>query len=136
MALHEPRYNRLAGTPPRTQELFELERTGYGCPEGGMFMAFEEGTGVGVVTFYVAMTPAYPTMVPRKILYVPILSVSHEHHRKGIGKALLERVKAWGKEHHCQDIRLAVQLFNQEAAKFYEAAGFSTYERILNLPLE
>jgi ribosomal protein S18 acetylase RimI-like enzyme len=135
LAKGDPRFFKFIGTPPRTKEEYESERTGYGTSEGGLLMAFEAGMAVGAVSFYAETFSGYPALVPHKNLFLPILTVDQRFRRRGIGKALLEAVKVWANERGYTDLRLATQPFNRSAIAFYQEEGFDTVDLILNYSL-
>lgn len=45
---------------------------------------------------------------------------------KGIGRALIQRVKDWAIEQDAQDLRLTVWPFNERAVRMYAEFGFET----------
>lgn len=64
-------------------------------------------------------------MVKRRVMFVDELSVSAEHRRKGIGKAMLMEIRNMAKVEGCSDLQLSVYPQNREAVAFYTACGFS-----------
>ena len=57
------------------------------------------------------------------------LTVSPDHRRKGIGRALLEEMIAWAKQRQAPVVFLEVREGNDEAAPLYISSGFSAISR-------
>jgi ribosomal protein S18 acetylase RimI-like enzyme len=127
----DPGYFRVPGNPVRTPE-FYLSLFG---PDRGVLMAFEGGQVVGLVNYSAEGPQDYPSLVPRRILFVTILAVAQGHTRRGIGRALMAEAHRKAVELNCVAVELCVQDYNQEALAFYEAVGYRSRERILALPV-
>lgn len=80
--------------------------------------------------------PESPYNRARKMYHVEEFGVDPAFHRRGVASALVEYMKrdatAWG----CSKIELDMWEFNQGALAFYENAGFKTYRRYMELPVE
>ena len=74
-------------------------------------------------------------MYERHFLDVNEFGVDPAYRRRGVGKALIDRAKAWAKEQGFDRLELNMWEFNQDALAFYEAVGFRTYRRYLEIPL-
>ncbi|POA42328.1 GNAT family N-acetyltransferase [Pseudomonas sp. MPR-ANC1] len=67
---------------------------------------------------------AGPLMQPQNVVRIGSVCVAERFSGKGIGRALMQRVKDWGIEHNAQDLRLTVWPFNERAARMYAEFGF------------
>lgn len=65
-------------------------------------------------------------MQPQKVARIGSVCVAEAFWGKGIGRQLMERVKAWAVENQAQDFRLAVWPFNERAMRMYAEFGFET----------
>ena len=72
-----------------------------------------------------------PAFHPKTWASVDDVFVEPDHRNLGVGRALLESVKAWAKERGADGISLQVAAANERGRKFYEELGFreiSVYE--------
>ena len=72
-----------------------------------------------------------PAFRPKTWASVDDVFVEPDHRNLGVGRALLESVKAWAKERGADGISLQVAAANERGRKFYEGLGFrevSVYE--------
>lgn len=70
-----------------------------------------------------------------KTLYIDDLCVDENRRGCGIGRTLLEYLKAFAKEQGCYNISLNVWSFNQSAMKFYEKMGMKTLKQEMEMLL-
>jgi len=63
------------------------------------------------------------------------LAVSPEFQRRGVATSLMETIKNEAQLHDCEKLELSVWEFNDSARECYEALGFETYLRRLELTL-
>jgi len=76
---------------------------------------------------------AYGKLIPegcpfyrkRNILEIEQLFVMPAYRKRGIAKALLERVEQWGKENGFDEIALEVYKNNKHAKKLYDSSGYA-----------
>lgn len=80
--------------------------------------------------------PASPYTLPLRYYHVVELGVDERHRRQGVARALTEFMKKDARERGFSRIELDMWEFNRDALRFYEAAGFSTYRRHMELWLE
>ena len=64
-------------------------------------------------------------------LYLDDLNVDAAARRLGVGSALLDACRAYGKEMGCYNLTLNVWAFNEGAISFYEKNGFTPQRTIL-----
>ena len=67
--------------------------------------------------------PASPYMNERKFVHVEEFCVDENCHRQGVGRKLMEALRADAAENHCPLIELDVWAFNEGARQFYESVG-------------
>lgn len=79
---------------------------------------------IGYTTFFFT----YFTWVG-KSLYMDDLYVRKPYRGKGVGSALISKVKAFAEENGCKKLRWQVSNWNEPAIKFYEAFG-ATINRV------
>lgn len=77
--------------------------------------------------------PENPFMKERDFLDVDEFCVDKEFRRQGIASELISFIKAHAKEQGFNRIELNMWEFNQDALAFYEAAGFETYRRYMEM---
>lgn len=65
-----------------------------------------------------------PLMKPQNVVRIGSVCVAERFWGKGIGRALIQRIKDWALAHDAQDLRLTVWPFNERAARMYAEFGF------------
>jgi GNAT superfamily N-acetyltransferase len=95
----------------------------------------QESGGVlaGFAMLLLQVRSGLPIVVPRRLVVVENLFVDDDHRRAGIGRALLDRARAWAVARHAGHVEIAVHEFNRDAVRFYEALGYETSTRRLLL---
>ena len=73
--------------------------------------------------------PLSTNMVQFKSLFIDDLCVDSTQRSQGVGRALLDYVKAEAKRLGCYEVTLNVWAGNTSAEKFYEKMGMRTKER-------
>jgi ribosomal protein S18 acetylase RimI-like enzyme len=89
-------------------------------PGAQAFVATIDGQSCGVISFYPDRD--YFTDHPRA--YVDNLAVAQESEGKGVGRALLDYVERWARDHGYREVVLDVFAGNQRAIAFYERQGY------------
>lgn len=79
------------------------------------------------------ITQERPFKVSQKILQIDEIGVDEKYRHNGIGKELIDFAKNLKSEKGLDVINLDMWEFNQNALKFYEAMGFTTYRRYLEI---
>ena len=90
-------------------------------PAAMVFVADNGGALAGVVTLWVKPDLAHGDLV----VEVPMLVVSGEHRRGGVGKLLMSRVQEIVAEHDASLIELVATRANVAARDFYKSLGFT-----------
>lgn len=127
------------GRPNHFKEGFhqELQDHVYLYLTGGIgYAAVEEEDGQirGMVLVDYIDRPESPYRYAERFAHIAEICVDEKHRRQGIGKRLLDFVKADAKEKGFSRIELDVWAFN-DALAFYEAQGYTVFRRYLELPL-
>ncbi len=88
--------------------------------EDELFVAEEDGLAVGWIEVSVehALTLTKPSVV------VTGLVVAEPARGRGVGRALVERVGEWAREHGCRTVRVRSRVEREGAHRFYESLGF------------
>lgn len=89
-------------------------------PTTTVFLAWHSDTPVGIAVCFVG----FSTFMARPLLNVHDLAVIPAYRRQGVGRLLLERIAARGKELGCCKLTLEVRADNHSAQRLYEAVGF------------
>ncbi len=77
--------------------------------------------------------PENPFMYERDFLDIDEFCVDEAYRRRGAGSALIRFITDWAKEQGFRRLELNMWEFNRGALAFYEAAGFRTYRRYMEL---
>lgn len=80
--------------------------------------------------------PETPFMFERDYLDIDEFCVDEACRRRGVASAMIRFIRDWAKDRGFKRLELNMWEFNREALAFYEAAGFRTYRRYMELPLE
>ena len=75
---------------------------------------------VGVVSFWIKPDLGHGDVV----VEVPMLAVSEDHRRTGVGKLLMEEVRSVAADHDASQIELVATRTNVAAREFYRSLGF------------
>ena len=104
-------------------------------PEKRVLVADCDGVVAGYAILHAVHRPETPYMFSRHYLDVDEFCVSQNVRRQGIGAALVRFIRDYAKAEGFPRVELNMWEFNQDALAFYEAVGFSTYRRYLELKL-
>ncbi len=77
--------------------------------------------------------PENPFMMERDFLDIDEICVDKECRRQGAASELIAFIKSLAKERGFNRVELNMWEFNKDALAFYEAAGFETYRRYLEM---
>jgi ribosomal protein S18 acetylase RimI-like enzyme len=103
--------------------------------DGFVLVAILNNEVVGFISAELAEMPNLPFLNPMKRCRIATIVVSDNHHRKGIGSALYDRVREMAKEQGASDLTLEVFSFNRSAIAFYEKIGFRNTSNHMSLSL-
>jgi GNAT superfamily N-acetyltransferase len=94
-----------------------------------LFVAEFDGRTIAFVSG--ELRESSPTFRPKTWASVDDVYVEPDYRNLGVGRALIESVKAWAKERDADGVSLQVAAANERGRKFYEDLGFrevSVYE--------
>jgi GNAT superfamily N-acetyltransferase len=123
---HDPIYTTSAGAE-RVMRRFLADLAG--SSHAFLFVAEYEGRTIGFASG--ELRESSPTFRSKTWASVDDVFVEPDYRNRGVGRALVEGVKAWAKERGADGISLQVAAANERARRFYEDLGFrevSVYE--------
>ena len=106
------------------EELYPAERMQKAISARELYVAKLEGNIVGYVLLKMRNYD-WPGVVNRKVMVVDEICVEESIRGHGIGKAMMEDVRALAKAFRCTDLQLGVYPQNDEAVGFYQKCGFT-----------
>lgn len=77
--------------------------------------------------------PENPFMFERDFLDIDEFCVDEKHRRQGVAKEMIDFIKEVAKERGLNRIELNMWEFNESALEFYEAVGFKTFRRYMEM---
>ncbi len=98
-------------------------------------VADDGGSVCGFAVLHHIVKPENPFMYARDFLDIDEFCVDEGHRRQGIASAMIGFIRDWAKENGFTRIELNMWEFNRDALAFYEAAGFTTYRRYMEMML-
>ena len=120
------------GFPPELRDyLYEIFRD----PDKDVVVAEREGEICGFAILNEIRRPETPFMFERRFLDIDEFCVDEAARRQGVGKALIGFARGVAKERGFDRLELNMWEFNREALAFYEAEGFTTYRRYMEIEL-
>lgn len=119
-------FRRVDATRRRRDEFFDLILAD---DKFSLLVADEGDSVVGFAQAHIEEARRVPNLVPRETLFIDILMVTEARRGNGVGRALMERTYAWGRERDARDVELNVYEFNAQALAFYERLGYTTSSR-------
>lgn len=102
-------------------------------PEQKIVVADKDGEICGFAILHHIYKPENPFMKVRDFLDIDEFCVDEKHRREGIATAMVEFIKNFAKEQGYHRLELNMWEFNQDALAFYEAAGFETFRRYMEM---
>ena len=81
-------------------------------------------------------SPETPYRPARRFLEVDEVGVDESTRRQGVGRKLFEKIRCIAMEKGFNRIELNMWEFNEDALKFYEAIGFNTYRRYMEMEIQ
>ena len=100
-----------------------------------VIVALADGEIAGFATVQYIRRPETPYTLARDFYRVEEFGVDARYRRRGVATALVEYMKKDARQEGFDRIELDVWAFNASALAFYEAAGFATYRRYMELTL-
>ena len=115
------------------EELRDYIHTIRNDPEQSIVVAQSDGTICGFAVLHHIHKPENPFMKERDFLDIDEFCVDEAFRRQGIASAMIAYIREFAKEKGFHRIELNMWEFNQGALAFYEAAGFRTYRRYMEM---
>ena len=106
------------------KELYSEERFSQAVKERQLYVAKIGNEIVGYVLLKVRSYD-WPGVVNRKVMLVDEFCVHESCRNQGIGKQMMEDVRALAKAFRCTDLQLGVYPQNDAAVGFYQKCGFT-----------
>ena len=119
--------------PGFPEELRNHIHTIWNDPEQSIAVAEEDGTIGGFAVLHHINRPESPFMKERDFPDIDEFCVDEAFRRRGIASAMIAFIREFAKEKGFRRIELNMWEFNQDALAFYEAAGFRTYRRYMEM---
>ena len=117
------------------EELRELVYAVYRDPRRRIVVCEDGGTLCGYAILNHVTREENPFMFVRDYLDVDEFGVDTAHRRQGIATAMIAFIRDWAAMEGFDRIELNMWEFNEGALAFYEAVGFSTYRRYMEMKL-
>jgi GNAT superfamily N-acetyltransferase len=89
-------------------------------PGAEAFVATSAGEPCGLVSVH----PDADYFTGHTRAYVDILVVAEEAEGRGVGRALMNHIERWAREHACREVVLDVFASNDHAIQFYDRRGY------------
>lgn len=119
--------------PGFSDELRDYVRVIFADPAQKIAVAADHSAILGFAVLHHIVRPENPFMYVRDFLDIDEFCVDAGHRRQGIASALIAFIRAWAREEGYKRLELNMWEFNREALAFYEAAGFTTYRRYMEM---
>ena len=119
--------------PGFSEELQQYLYVLFDSDDHALLVAEVNGMVVGFACIKYVDRPESPYRLRCRFVEIEEIGVDESCRRSGAGRALLEAVKGIAKEKGFSRIDLNMWEFNEEALRFYESIGFSTYRRYLEM---
>ena len=121
--------------PGFCDELRDFIHVIFADPEQRILVAEESGEICGFAILHHMVRPENPFMYVRDFLDIDEFGVDEKHRRQGIASAMIDFILDYAKEKGYSRLELNMWEFNQDALAFYEAAGFTTFRRYMEIKL-
>lgn len=98
-----------------------------------VIVAERDGAICGFACVQYVDKPESPYTHGRRFYDVDEFCVDEEHRRQGVATELINFIRQEAKAKGFERVELSMWEFNEDARKFYEAVGFSTYRRYMEM---
>ncbi|MBQ6077528.1 MAG: GNAT family N-acetyltransferase [Clostridia bacterium] len=121
--------------PGFSKELQDHIRTIWNDPRQRIVVDERDGVLCGFAVLNHITRPENPFMRVRDYLDIDEFCVDKTCRRTGVGTELMTFIRVYAREQGFSKVELNMWEFNRDALQFYEAIGFSTYRRYMELEL-
>ncbi len=104
-------------------------------PDQKIVVAERDGVLCGVAVLHHIRKPENPFMYERDFLDIDEFCVDEAYRRTGVATELIAFIRLYAKSEGFDRIELNMWEFNGDALAFYEAVGFTTYRRYLEMQI-
>ena len=116
-------------------ELRDYLYTIWNDPKQEIVVDERDGAVCGFAVLNHIVKPENPFMLARDFLDIDEFCVDEACRRQGVAREMVDFIKSYAKEKGFAKIELNMWEFNQGALAFYEAAGFQTFRRYMEMKL-
>ena len=102
-------------------------------PEKEIVVAEQDGVICGFAVLHHIFRPENPYMFERDFLDIDEFCVDEPYRRHGIASEMINFIREYARRKGLHRIELNMWEFNKEALDFYEAAGFTTFRRYMEM---
>lgn len=121
--------------PDFPDELRDFIHVIWNDPEQEIVVSERDGKLVGFAVLHHMIRPETPFMKERDYLDIDEFCVDESCRRQGLASEMIDFIKDYAKEKGYHRLELNMWEFNRGALAFYEAMGFETYRRYMEMPL-
>ena len=119
--------------PGFSRELRDFIRVIRDDPDKEILVAEQAGTVCGYAVLHRVHRPETPFMLERDYLDIDEFGVDRAFRRQGVATEMIGFIRAYAEGQGLRRIELNMWEFNRDALAFYEAVGFSTYRRYMEM---
>ncbi len=119
--------------PGFSEELKNHLYTIWNDPNQEIVVDEKDGTVCGFAVLNHIVKPENPFMLVRDYLDIDEFCVNEGCRRQGVAREMIDFIRAYAKEKGFSKIELNMWEFNQGALACYEALGFTTYRRYMEM---
>ncbi len=116
-------------------ELKDFIHVIYNDPEQEIIVAESDGTICGFAVLHHIVKGETPFMYERDFLDIDEFCVDAAFRRQGVALCMMTFIRSYAKEKGFHRLELNMWEFNEGALAFYEAAGFKTFRRYMEMML-
>ncbi len=103
--------------------------------DSDIIVAERNGVICGFACVEYAVKPLSPYNLERKYYHIVEFGVDEKYRQQGVASEMLDFIREEAKKKNYDKIELDMWEFNENALKFYEAVGFRTYRRYMELDI-
>ena len=101
--------------------------------ENSVFFVIEsDGKVQGFITARITENTEITFLVRKKVCRIGTIVVADTQQRKGLGKAMMQKIEQWALDAGADEIVLEVMQFNSNAQQFYDSIGYANQSHILS----
>ena len=119
--------------PGFSQELRDIIGVIRDDPDKRIVVAEQAGTVCGYAVLHLVHKPESPSKLERDYLDIDEFGVDRAFRRQGVATEMIGFIRAYAEGQGLRRIELNMWEFNRDALAFYEAVGFSTYRRYMEM---